>query len=158
MAALFLRALTTACVVSVLLAVLLFPARQWMVRRYAPQVRWGLWCGMAALLLLGVCFSGMAAVPETVWNVPDYTVTLPAQGSPAVGQAAPQAAPSPAETAPSVSPRRAGNLPKYRFGRGRPPTDGGTASQAHRIPDRRRRRPLADGCCLHRGPAGDPEH
>ncbi len=104
MAALFLRALTTACVVSVLLAVLLFPARQWMVRRYAPQVRWGLWCGMAALLLLGVCFSGMAAVPETVWNVPDYTVTLPAQGSPAVGQAAPQAAPSPAETAPSVSP------------------------------------------------------
>ena len=33
-----------------------------------------------------------------------YTVTLPAQGSPAVGQAAPQAAPSPAETAPSVSP------------------------------------------------------
>ena len=104
MAALFLRALTTACVVSVLLAVLLFPARQWMVRRYAPQVRWGLWCGMAALLLLGVCFSGMAAVPETVWNVPDYTVTLPAQGSPAVGQAAPEAAPSPAETAPSVSP------------------------------------------------------
>lgn len=104
MAALFLRALTTACVVSVLLAVLLFPARQWMVRRYAPQVRWGLWCGMAALLLLGVCFSGMAAVPETVWNVPDYTVTLPAQGSPAVGQAAPQAAPSPAETAPLVSP------------------------------------------------------
>ena len=104
MAALFLRALTTACVVSVLLAVLLFPARQWMVRRYAPQVRWGLWCGMAALLLLGVCFSGMAAVPETVWNVPDYTVTLPAQGSHAVGQAAPQAPPSPAETAPSVSP------------------------------------------------------
>lgn len=53
MAALFLRALTTACVVSVLLAVLLFPARQWMVRRYAPQVRWGLWCGMAAPAALG---------------------------------------------------------------------------------------------------------
>ena len=58
-------------ILALLLAVLLFPARQWMVRRYAPQVRWGLWCGMAALLLLGVCFSGMAAVPETVWNVPD---------------------------------------------------------------------------------------
>lgn len=77
MGALFLRVLSAACVVSVLLAVLLFPARQWMLRRYAAQMRWTLWRGLAGLLLFGICFSGFAAVPETVWEVPDYAITLP---------------------------------------------------------------------------------
>ena len=48
----FWRMLTTAGVVSAFLAVLL-PARRWLTDRYAPQVRWGLWQGMAALLILG---------------------------------------------------------------------------------------------------------
>lgn len=75
MGALFLRVLSAACVVSVLLAVLLFPARQWMLRRYAAQMRWTLWRGLAGLLLFGICFSGFAAVPETVWEVPDYATS-----------------------------------------------------------------------------------
>lgn len=74
----FWRALTTACVVSVFLAVLLFPAWRWLTGRYAPQVRWGLWRGLAAVLIFGVFFSGFAAVPETKWEVPAYSVTLPA--------------------------------------------------------------------------------
>lgn len=78
MEALFLRVLTTACVVSLLLAVLLFPARRWLTRRYAPQVRWGLWLGFGAVLILGTFVSGFAAVPETKWEVPAYSVSLPA--------------------------------------------------------------------------------
>lgn len=78
MEALFLRVLSTACVISALLAVLLFPARRWMQRRYAPQVRWGLWCSLAGLLLFGACFSGFAALPETRWEVPACSVALPA--------------------------------------------------------------------------------
>lgn len=74
----FWRALTTACVVSAFLAVLLFPARRWFIRRYAPQVRWGLWLGLGAVLILGVFASGFAAVPATQWEVPAYAVTLPA--------------------------------------------------------------------------------
>lgn len=88
MGALFLRVLSAACVVSVLLAVLLFPARQWMLRRYAAQMRWTLWRGLAGLLLFGICFSGFAAVPETVWEVPDYAITLPVKPGICVGDAA----------------------------------------------------------------------
>ena len=76
--AVFWRVLTTACVVSAFLAVLLFPARRWMLRRCAPQVRWGLWLGLGAVLILGVFVSGFTAVPQTQWDVPAYSVTLPA--------------------------------------------------------------------------------
>ena len=106
MDALFLRVLTTACIVSVLLVVLLFPARGWMRRRYAPQVRWGLWCGLAAVLLFGVCFSGFAAVPETVWELPNYTITLPAEPS-----LAPQAQSSSEPVSPSTP--RVNRIPEY---------------------------------------------
>lgn len=78
MEAFFWRALTTACVVSAFLAVLLFPARRWFIRRCAPQVRWGLWLGLGTMLILGVFASGFAAVPATRWEVPAYAVTLPA--------------------------------------------------------------------------------
>lgn len=76
--AVFWRVLTTACVVSAFLAVLLFPTRRWMLRRCAPQVRWGLWLGLGTVLILGVFVSGFAAVPQTRWDVPAYSVTLPA--------------------------------------------------------------------------------
>lgn len=74
----FWRALTAACVVSAFLGVLLFPARRWLTGRYAPQVRWSLWRGMAALLLLGIFVAGFAALPATSWQLPAYAVTLPA--------------------------------------------------------------------------------
>lgn len=78
MDALFLRVLTTACVISLLLVVLLFPARAWFTTRYAPQVRWTLWRGLGIVLILGVFFSGFAAIPQTRWALPSYSVTIPA--------------------------------------------------------------------------------
>lgn len=76
----FWRMLTTAGVVSAFLAVLL-PARRRLTDRYAPQVRWGLWQGMAALLILGIFVSGFAALPATSWHLPNYSVTVPAMGA-----------------------------------------------------------------------------
>lgn len=76
----FWRMLTTAGVVSAFLAVLL-PARRWLTDRYAPQVRWGLWQGMAALLILGIFVSGFAALPATSWHLPNYSVTVPVMGA-----------------------------------------------------------------------------
>lgn len=78
MDALFLRVLTTACVISLLLVVLLFPARAWFTTRYAPQVRWTLWRGLGIVLILGVFFSGFSAIPQTRWALPSYSVTIPA--------------------------------------------------------------------------------
>lgn len=77
MEAVFWRMLTTAGVVSAFLAVLL-PARRRLMGRYAPQVRWGLWQGMAAVLILGIFVSGFAALPATSWHLPGYSVTFPA--------------------------------------------------------------------------------
>ena len=73
----FWRMLTTAGVVSAFLTVLL-PARRRLLSRYAPQVRWGLWQGMAAVLILGIFTSGFAALPATSWHLPGYSVTFPA--------------------------------------------------------------------------------
>lgn len=78
MDALFLRVLTTACVISLLLVVLLFPARSWFTTRYAAQVRWTLWRGLGIVLILGVFFSGFASIPQTRWALPSYSVTIPA--------------------------------------------------------------------------------
>lgn len=78
MEALFLRILVTAGVTAPPMLVLLFPARRWLERRYAPQVRWTLWLGLAVLLLMGVWFSGAAATPATVLDAPSYQITLPA--------------------------------------------------------------------------------
>lgn len=52
MEALFLRVLISAVITAPPLLVLLFPARRWLERHYAPQVRWILWRGMSVLLLL----------------------------------------------------------------------------------------------------------
>ena len=79
----FWRMLTTAGVVSAFLAVLL-PARRRLLSRYAPQVRWGLWQGMAAVLILGIFASGFAALPATSWHLPGYSVTFPAMTEPPV--------------------------------------------------------------------------
>lgn len=78
---LFLQALTTAGILSVLLAALLFPGRKWLVRRYAPQVRWRLSLGMAALLLLGACWPGLGgALPSAVVvEVPNTVIDLPVE-------------------------------------------------------------------------------
>lgn len=76
MEALFLRMLVTAIILSVPLFVLLVPAREWMVRRYAPQVRWCMWCGMALVLLLGVSLSGVAAMPDSSVKTETYSVNV----------------------------------------------------------------------------------
>lgn len=79
MRGLFLQVLAMSVIVSLLLAVLLFPARRWLERRYAPQVRWSLWRGFALVLVLGIgWFAASRALPAAVvLRVPDHTVTLP---------------------------------------------------------------------------------
>lgn len=84
MDALFLRVVTTACIISLFLVVLLFPAREWFTARYAPQVRWTLWRGLGVVLILGIFFSGFAAIPQTSWSLPSYSVTIPAPTLPTI--------------------------------------------------------------------------
>lgn len=101
---LFLRVVTTACIISLFLVVLLFPAREWFTARYAPQVRWSLWRGLGVVLILGIFFSGFAAIPQTSWALPTYSVTIPAPPLPTMQpqQNAPLA--SNPGTVPSLSP------------------------------------------------------
>ena len=82
MEALVPRVVTTACVVSLFLVILLFPARAWLTTRYAPQARWTLWLGLSGVLILGIFFSGFAAIPQTQWEMPAYSVTIPAPDFP----------------------------------------------------------------------------
>lgn len=103
MEAAFWRMLTTAGVVSAFLAVLL-PARQWLTNCYAPQVRWGLWRGMAVLLILGIFASGFAALPATSWYLPGYSVTIPAMAEPPA-QPESESAAKPAAPALSADPK-----------------------------------------------------
>ena len=82
---LFLRVLAVSLAVSVpLLFLLLF--RNGMEKRYAPQVRWGLWLGLSLLLLLG-CVR-VERTPVVVVEAPDYAVTVPAVPRRSAGQAA----------------------------------------------------------------------
>lgn len=101
---LFLRVVSTACIISLFLVVLLFPAREWFTARYAPQVRWSLWRGLGVVLILGIFFSGFAAIPQTSWALPTYSVTIPAPPLPTMQpqQNAPLA--SNPGTVPSLSP------------------------------------------------------
>ncbi len=78
MDALFLKFLTVAAVVSVPLAVLLFPLRPWLERRYAPQTRWSLWRWMTWLLMLfGSLMAGTFALPQTTFTIPERLVSVP---------------------------------------------------------------------------------
>lgn len=103
MDALFLRVVTTACIISLFLVVLLFPAREWLTARYAPQVRWTLWRGLGVVLILGIFFSGFAAIPQTSWALPTYSVTIPAPALPTI---------APQQQVPlSSTPEAVGSLP-----------------------------------------------
>lgn len=104
MDALFLRVMTTACVISLLLVVLLFPARAWFTTRYAPQVRWTLWRGLGIVLILGVFFSGFAAIPQTRWALPSYSVTIQAPTLPTTVPQQDAPLSSNSGTVPSLSP------------------------------------------------------
>ena len=72
MEGLFLRMLATAGIVSTVLAVLLFPARKWLAGRYAPQVRWRMALGLAALLLLGALTPGLGGALPSVFLDMEY--------------------------------------------------------------------------------------
>jgi len=108
----FLRLLAAAAVVSAVLAAVLFPARPWL-ERYAPQVRWWLWKGLAALLLLAVGWAAAGPVlpGAVVVEVPAPVVGLPVHTRTAVlweheavpGESAP-AASLPPVTAPVQAP------------------------------------------------------
>ncbi len=75
---LFLKFFTVAAVVSVPLAVLLFPLRPWLERRYAPQTRWSLWRWMTWLLVLfGSLMAGTFALPLTTFTIPERLVSVP---------------------------------------------------------------------------------
>lgn len=100
MEAVFWRVVTTAGVISVFLAVLL-PARRYLTARYAPQVRWGLWQGLALVLLFGVFFSGFAALPATSWQLPDGPLTFPAAASGTADLPAGDPTPAPSVPGPS---------------------------------------------------------
>lgn len=101
---LFLRMVTTACIISLFLVVLLFPAREWFTARYAPQVRWSLWRGLGVVLILGIFFSGFAAIPQTSWALPTYSVTIPAPPLPTMQPQQNTPLASNPGTVPSLSP------------------------------------------------------
>ncbi len=71
---LFLQVLVTAAVSSVLLLVLLFPARRWLEDRYGAQTRYLVWLGLAAVLLLAPLLPRPMAPVQ--FEVPAYTVPL----------------------------------------------------------------------------------
>lgn len=114
MDALFLRVMTTACVISLLLVVLLFPARAWFTTRYAPQVRWTLWRGLGIVLILGVFFSGFAAIPQTRWALPSYSVTIQAPTIPTTVPQQDAPLSSNSGTVPSRSPATETGAPNLR--------------------------------------------
>lgn len=114
MDALFLRVMTTACVISLLLVVLLFPARAWFTTRYAPQVRWTLWRGLGIVLILGVFFSGFAALPQTRWALPSYSVTIQAPTLPTTVPQQDAPLSSNSGTVPSRSPATVTGAPNLR--------------------------------------------
>lgn len=114
---LFYRALVAAAVTALPLFLLLFPARRWLERRYAPQVRWTLWRGMALLLLLGLCFAGVAATPATVVRAPSYQIPVSVQGgggereTPAPVQTMAAAGETAMESPDTPTPSRPGQIP-----------------------------------------------
>ena len=73
----FLRVVVTAAVLSLPMAVCLFPARRWLEERYAPRLRWGLWRYLAQFLLVGAVVFSLTGFFQ-VWTVavPNRTVKL----------------------------------------------------------------------------------
>lgn len=100
MGELFLRTVTVSLAVSLLLLPLLF-LRGWLERRYAPQTRWLVWLGVAAVLLIAPLLPRMTAPVQVA--VPARTVAYTQ-----VGTAAPAAvpAPAPAVTNPAIIPNQ----------------------------------------------------